>query len=113
MHFRVVYLETSLEARLLFTLKQMRSRVPCPASSVTNGAINLKYKIYSREQLLKPTISCIHRHVSCNLMANLSDKEKEAYPAREGVAESNPRQHSKCMKKLEHAMKRSKCANDT
>ncbi|XP_065886297.1 mitochondrial inner membrane protease ATP23 homolog isoform X2 [Dysidea avara] len=40
-------------------------------------------------------------------MANLSDKEKEAYPAREGVAESNPRQHSKCMKKLEHAMKRS------
>ena len=40
MHFRVVYLETSLEARLLFTLKQMRSRVPCPASSGLQGLVS-------------------------------------------------------------------------
>jgi len=40
-------------------------------------------------------------------MANLSDREREAYPAREGVAASSPRQHNKCVKKLEHAMKRS------
>jgi len=45
-------------------------------------------------------------------MANLSEKEREAYPAREGVAESNPKQHSRCMKKLEHAMQRSKCSGD-
>lgn len=42
------------------------------------------------------------------MAADLSEKEKEAFPSRSSNIQSNAKHHNKCVKRLEYSMRRSK-----